>query len=132
MSWEFEDFYNINVVLKRTNFDTQSQDVLFDIPAVMYPSDPNMNFVQQLAPDSSEYPDRTTLYDIATPGRNVYPNLPNLIKGDELTVTALTDDATELEGIWRVLAPPENWNGGATMSELTSRIVTVIQIAVAL
>jgi hypothetical protein len=124
-----EDFYNITLTLKRTNFDTQSQTVLFEIPAVMYPADPNRNFAQQLGPDSSEYPDMTTLYEIITDGLNVYPDMPKTIKGDELTVTALVPAAADFEGVWRQLAPPAIWNGGADNSDLNCRVLLVGQIA---
>jgi hypothetical protein len=63
-----EDFYNITLTLKRTNFDTQSQTVLFEIPAVMYPADPGQNLVLPLGPGGSEDFRIVTLYDIVTDG----------------------------------------------------------------
>jgi hypothetical protein len=123
-----EDFYNIRLTLKRTNFDTQSQDVLFEIPAVMYPADPGQNLVLPLGPGSSEDFRIVTLYDIVTDGLNVYPNMAKPIVGDELTVVAIKDEAADFEGVWRLIADPQIWNGGADSSDLNSRVLKVVRI----
>jgi hypothetical protein len=123
-----EDFYNITLILKRTNFDTQSQTVLFEIPAVMFPADPGQNLVLPLGPGSSEDFRIVTLYDIITDGLNVYPNMLAPIVGDELTVVAIKDEAADFEGAWRLIADPQIWNGGADNSDLNSRVLKVVRI----
>jgi hypothetical protein len=124
-----EDFYNITLTLKRTNFDTQSQAVLFEIPAVMYPADPGQNLVLPLGPGGSEDFRIVTLYDIVTDGLNVYPGMAKPIVGDQLTVVAIAPEAADFEGLWELTADPMVWNGGATNSDQNSRVLKVKQIA---
>jgi hypothetical protein len=122
-------FYNVTVSLSRTNFDTQSQEVVFEVSGVMYPVDMGQNLVLPLGPGSSEYPTIMTLYDIVIDGRNEHPDMVTPIVGDELAVAALNSAASAFNGRWRLIAAPQVWNGGEDFNELNSEVLRVVQIA---
>jgi hypothetical protein len=117
-------FYNVTVTLYRTDFDTQSQAVIFSVKGVMYPADPAQNLVLPLGPD----PTILTFYDIVIGSIEENPGLVLPIPGDELIVVPLSTSAFGLNGTWRVRADPMAYNGGQDFNELNSVVMKVTRV----
>jgi hypothetical protein len=96
------DLYNVNAVVRKTNFDTQSQEIVFSADGFIYPSKDGAIVPWPIGPSSSEYPMYKRLHTLIFDGLRVNPSLVLLEPGDEMTLTALNDDALLFEGIWRV------------------------------
>lgn len=117
-------FYNVQVTLSRTDFDTQSQAVVFSVQGVMYPGGPGENLVLPLGPD----PTILTFYHIVIDGPGVNSNLVLPQPGDELDIVALADTAFGFDGRWRVRADPMVYNGGSGFNGLNNIDVMVTRV----
>ena len=121
-------FYNVTVVNNRTDFDSQSQTVIFSVKGTMYPTDPSINIGLPLAPGNSDNLQVLTLYDLVIDGRNEHPNLPLPIVGDELDITALDYSASMYNGRWRIVADPVIYNGGQNFNNLNSIVLRIVRV----
>jgi hypothetical protein len=122
-------FYNVNAEVSATNFDTQSQSVIFSAKGFMYPGGPGEILQLPLGPGSPETPSFVTVYNIVTDGVLVNTDIVSLpVAGDEMVVTGL-DAATSLYGgRWRVISDPEVYTGGG-FHNLDNIVFKVVRIA---
>jgi hypothetical protein len=107
---------NVNITLRRTDFGTQSQSVVFTCDATMYPGDPGQNPYSALGPD----PTLLTLYHIIILQPAKVKGMVRVVTGDELTVTALNEEAFGLDDNWRVWSDPMAYNGGKSFNKLNN------------
>jgi hypothetical protein len=126
---EFDDLYNINLVLERTDFNTQSQAVVLSVKGVMYPADPGQNLVLPLGPD----PTITTFYDIMIGGLEENPGLSvldadQLVPGDELDITVLDPSTFGLKGRWRIVADVMAYNGFESIKDISNVVIKVKRV----
>jgi hypothetical protein len=120
--------YDVGLSLARTNFDTQSQTVVFTAQGHMEPAGLPGILQNPLGPGSSEFPAFVTLYTIYIDGPLVNTDMVMPIVGDVLTVTALIPAASLLAGTWRVETEPEFYTGGSASSELDHLLLRVVRI----
>jgi hypothetical protein len=105
-------FYNINTVVSATNFDTQSQAVIFSAKGFMYPGGPGEILQLPLGPGSPETPQFVTVYNIVTGGVVENPGITLPQVGDEIAVTGIDAASVLYAGKWRIIADPEVFTGG--------------------
>jgi hypothetical protein len=107
-------FDNGTAALYRTNFDTQSQALVFSVRAKLWPGDAGEILSLPLGDSSSEAPAFVTVYNMLIGGVDETPELSALAVGDELVFTGKDSSSALLDGRWRVIASPLIWVGGKT------------------
>lgn len=122
-------FYNVTGTVYGTNFDTQSQEVIFSAKGFMYPAGPGEILQLPLGPGSPETPSFVTVYNIVTDGPLVNTAIVSLpLVGDEFVVTGFDAASNLYAGRWRVIADPEVYTGGG-FHNLDNIVFKVVRVA---